>query len=432
MLRSLDDARRHPDSFLKLYYFMPLLLTSNTHHALFPNLLQAVVECLSDIFGRGQLAERIVEQKLKSNRKWGARDRALIAKLTFDTVRWYRLLCDVVGFTPQSENEWVQLVGVLCVLQDIPLPRHEALAHLNKDDIKKRFLTIDKNNTAVVESIPDWLNEVGSAQLKDQWPVVIKALNEQTPMVLRVNTLKITVDELQDLLASEDCDTDIIAQTPDALLVVNRKNVLSTQAFKDGLFELQDAASQQAAILLDVKPNMTVVDACAGAGGKTLHIATLMNNTGHITALDINAKKLAELNNRAYRNGVHIINTEIIDDEVIARYQQQADRVLLDVPCSGLGVLRRHPDTKWKLTPEFLDEVMQTQATLLNEYSHFCKVGGKLLYVTCSILPSENEQQVEKFIKAKAEQFVLLKEKTLMPQVFGFDGFYMALMERVN
>lgn len=410
---------------------MPLSLTSNPHPKLFPNLLQAVVECLTDIFERHQLAERIVEQKLKSNRKWGARDRALIAKLTYDTVRWYRLLCEVAGFTPQTEQQWAQLVGVFCALQDMPLPKHEALTDLNANDIKKHFSAIDKNNVAVMESIPDWLDSVGRAQLKDQWPAVMAALNEQTAMVLRVNTLKTSVVELQQTLMSDECETKTIAQAPDALQVVNRKNVLSHQAFKDGLFELQDAASQQVAVFLDVEPNMTVIDACAGAGGKTLHIATLMKNTGHIVALDIHAQKLAELNNRAQRNGIHIINTELIDDEVIARYQQQADRVLLDVPCSGLGVLRRHPDTKWKLTPEFLDEVMQTQAKLLDEYSRFCKVGGKLLYVTCSILPSENEQQVEQFLKAKAGQFTLLKEQTLLPHIFGFDGFYMALLERI-
>jgi 16S rRNA (cytosine967-C5)-methyltransferase len=410
---------------------MPLSLTPNTHPKLFPNLLQAVVECLTDIFERHQLAERIVEQKLKSNRKWGARDRALIAKLTYDTVRWYRLLCEVAGFTPQTEQQWAQLVGVFCVLQDIPLPKHEALIDLNANDIKKHFSAIDKNNVAVMESIPDWLDSVGREQLKDQWPAVMAALNEQTAMVLRANTLKVSVTELQKALSNEECETKTIAQAPDALQVVNRKNVLSSQAFKEGLFELQDAASQQVAVFLDVESNMTVIDACAGAGGKTLHIATLMKNSGHLVALDIHAPKLAELNNRAQRNGIHIISTELIDDEVIARYQQQADRVLLDVPCSGLGVLRRHPDTKWKLTPEFLDEVMQTQAKLLDEYSHFCKVGGKLLYVTCSILPSENEQQVEQFLSAKAGQFTLLKEQTLLPHIFGFDGFYMALLERI-
>jgi 16S rRNA (cytosine967-C5)-methyltransferase len=395
-------------------------------------LLQAVVECLIDVFEGGKPAERIVEQKLKSNRKWGARDRAFIAQTTYDIVRWYRLLCDVTGMTPQSETQWLQLIGRVCLLQGSTLPKHEAFIALNANDIKKRFLSIDKNNLAVIESIPDWLNEVGRAQLSEQWPLVLAALNDQAPVVLRTNTLKTTVDELQDLLAAEECETIKIAAAPDALQVVNRRNVSSSQAFKNGLFELQDAASQQVAPLLDVAPNMMVIDACAGAGGKTLHLATLMQNTGHIVALDTNVKKLAELNNRAYRNGVTIINTEVADDEARARYQRQADRVLLDVPCSGLGVLRRHPDTKWKLTPEFFQEVMQTQAKLLEDYSHFCKVGGKLLYVTCSILPSENEQQVQKFLTAKTGQFVLLKEQTLLPHIFGFDGFYMALMERVG
>jgi 16S rRNA (cytosine967-C5)-methyltransferase len=172
------------------------------------------------------------------------------------------------------------------------------------------------------------------------------------------------------------------------------------------------------------------VDACAGAGGKTLHLASLMENKGQIIAMDIYEHKLAELKKRAKRDGAHNIEARTIEgSKTIKKLKGKADRVLIDAPCSGLGVLKRNPDSKWKLNPEFIERIKKTQAEILDQYASMVKEGGKMVYATCSILPSENELQVKAFLKNHPE-FTFVKDQKISPAKSGFDGFYMALMER--
>ena len=219
---------------------------------------------------------------------------------------------------------------------------------------------------------------------------------------------------------------------PDALQLDKRANVFATEAFKKGMFEVQDASSQRVAYYLDVEPGMRVVDACAGAGGKSLHLAARMDNKGQLISLDIYQSKLNELKKRARRNQAHNIETRLIDNnKVIKKLYGQADRLLLDVPCTGLGVLKRNPDTKWKLRPEFLDEIRETQQEILQNYSPILKKGGKMVYATCSILPSENQEQIAKFLASEAgKDFELIKDEAVSPSKTGYDGFYMALLEK--
>ena len=175
---------------------------------------------------------------------------------------------------------------------------------------------------------------------------------------------------------------------------------------------------------------MRVIDACAGAGGKTLHLAALMKNKGKLIAMDVEATKLTELQKRARRAGVSNLEIRTIDSsKTIKRLENSADRLLLDVPCSGLGVLKRNPDAKWKLSPEFIQNVRDLQQHILQDYCNMIKKQGLLVYSTCSILPSENEQQVERFLKNNEDKFELLEEKHHWPSD-GFDGFYMALFRR--
>jgi 16S rRNA (cytosine967-C5)-methyltransferase len=210
-----------------------------------------------------------------------------------------------------------------------------------------------------------------------------------------------------------------------------RKNVFTSQAFKNGFFEVQDASSQMIAPLLGVEPGHRVIDACAGAGGKSLHMAAMMKNKGKIISLDIHEWKLTELKARARRDGVDVIETRLIDSsKVIKRMHATADRLLLDVPCSGMGVLRRNPDTKWKLSNDEIARLHQLQYEILTSYAPMTKKGGRMVYATCSILPSENEKQIEKFLGEHGAEWTLLKQIHLRPDKEGFDGFYGALLER--
>lgn len=191
-------------------------------------------------------------------------------------------------------------------------------------------------------------------------------------------------------------------------------------AFKQGLFEVHDAASQMVAPLLEVAPGMRVIDGCAGAGGKTLHIAALMQNKGKILALDVHDWKLAELRKRAARAGVDIAETRTIESsKTIKRLAGHADRLLLDVPCSGPGVLRRNPDAKWKLSEKEIDRLAAEQQDLLIRYSNMVKPGGKLVYATCSILPSANEKQIQRFLETQGTEWELEQELKLDPAETG-------------
>jgi 16S rRNA (cytosine967-C5)-methyltransferase len=174
-----------------------------------------------------------------------------------------------------------------------------------------------------------------------------------------------------------------------------------------------------------------VIDACAGAGGKSLHIAALLKNKGTVISMDIHEWKLKELRTRAARGGVDVIEARVIESgKTIKRLEATADRVLLDVPCSGLGVVRRNPDTKWKLTLEEVTRLQRLQAEILNDYSKMTKPGGLLVYATCSILPGENERQVEKFLASHGEEWTLEEQLRVDPDQQRGDGFFAARLRR--
>ncbi|RKF03846.1 16S rRNA (cytosine967-C5)-methyltransferase [Tenacibaculum lutimaris] len=397
------------------------------------NLVFAVIDSLRDIFNEDVYADKAVEKALKRDKRWGARDRKFVAETIYDIVRWKRLYSEIANVkAPYSRPDLWRLFAVWCVLKGIQLPDWNQIEPTPTRRIKGKFdelLKIRKFR----ESIPDWIDEVGVQELGEEvWTKEIAALNKQAEVILRTNTLNTTKAHLQKQLASEGIETEFIKGYDDALKLVERANVFKTEAFKKGFFEVQDASSQLVAAYLDVEPGMKVVDTCAGAGGKTLHIASLMKNKGQIIAMDIYESKLKKLKVRARRNGAHNIDTRVIDStKVIKKLQGKADRVLIDAPCSGLGVIRRNPDSKWKLQPEFLDQIRGTQQEVLQQYSKMVKPGGKMVYATCSVLPSENQQQVEFFLASDAgKDFKFVKDEKVLSHKSGYDGFYMALLER--
>jgi 16S rRNA (cytosine967-C5)-methyltransferase len=391
------------------------------------NTSEAVVSSLDQIFIGNRYADKVIEKVLKSNPRWGARDRRFIAETTYDIVRWYRLLKKV---TEAKGDDFWKLLGGWCVLHDIDLPAWEEFEGVRKDRIKNLY----EESQAIRqtrESIPDWLDELGERELGERWERELSALNEEAQVVLRVNTLKISKADLHAQLRDEGVETSPALEYPDALVLNERQNVFGTALFKEGVFEVQDAGSQKIAPFLRVAPGMRVIDACAGAGGKTLHLAALMQNKGRIIAMDVEAFKLEELQKRARRAGVNNMETKLIESsKTIKRLENTADRLLLDVPCSGTGVLRRNPDAKWKLSIDFIEKVKELQQHILQDYCNLVKPGGLLVYSTCSVLPSENENQVGAFLKMFAGKFELIEEQHAWPSE-GFDGFYMALIRRL-
>ncbi len=405
---------------------------------LHPILVRAVAAALHRIFVEQHYADKVVEQALRENPKAGSNDRAFIAETTYDIVRYYRLLVDTFDSKPMSETDFWQLVGVYLLTRHLRNPKESAVelppwrefSTMDAAKIIARYQELSASRS-MRESIPDWMDALGEAELGDQWETTLRHLNIPATVVLRVNRLKNTRENVQKSLLEEGIETRLVGKG-DALQLVVRKNVFKTKAFKSGLFEVQDFSSQHVATLLAPEPGMRVVDACAGGGGKSLHLAALMESKGQLIALDTLAWKLDALKLRARRAGASNIETRPIENrKVIKRLYGKADRLLLDVPCSGLGVLRRNPDSKWKLKPETIDNLKVIQQDILQSYSPIVKPGGQMVYATCSILPTENRQQVDQFLASEAgKNWTLVSDRSILPQDEGFDGFYMALLRK--
>jgi len=398
-----------------------------------PTQIRAVVQALRAIFVENRYADKVIEYTLRQNPKAGSRDRAFIAETTYDVVRNYRLYAAILGKTPESEADFWGIAGIHLVLTNASITIGKVseiveFRDLDSADIQRKADQLLAERK-MRESVPDWLDELGERELGPAWDETLAWLNRPAEVVLRANRLKTDRVSLQKILAEEGVETNPYGDA-DALVLERRQNVFRTVAFKNGLFEVQDFSSQLVAPFLDPKAGMRVVDACAGGGGKTLHLAALLEGRGSVIALDTLGWKLDELRQRARRAGASNIETRVIENsKVVKRLYGTADRLLLDVPCSGLGVLRRNPDSKWKLNPEFIENLRATQQEILQTYSRILKTGGQMVYATCSILPSENERQVQTFLAGEAgASFSLVAERKVLPQDDGFDGFYMALL----
>ena len=319
------------------------------------NLVFATIDSLHLIFNENKQADKVLKNTLKRDKRWGARDRGFIAETTYDIVRWKRLYSKIAEVKePFNRANLFRLFTVWATLKGIQIPDWPQFENTPTRKIKGKFDEFSKIRK-YKESVPDWLDDLGQKELGKKWDKEIHSLNQLADVILRVNTLKTTKEKLQNNLQELEIETENIKGYPQALKLVKRTNVFVTEAFKNGWFEVQDASSQKVAKFLNPKPGTRVVDTCAGAGGKSLHIAALMENKGQVIALDIYENKLKELKRRAKRNGAHNIETRTIDSsKVIKKLIQKADKILIDAPCSGIGVLKRNPDSKWKLQPEFL------------------------------------------------------------------------------
>lgn len=415
-----------------------------------------VVLALSQIVIEGRYADKVIERAFKAEKNMGGRDRKAFAEMVYEIVRWWRRFGYAVEWDTENPTRaletkdlWKWLAAYLIEksikLGNPPsLPSWEEFKSIDPIEVANRLSDLDpQRDRAILESIPDWIDKLGEKEIGAKWPEVLHALNSQAPVVLRANTLKCTREQLQARLKDDNGISSRPAfKTDDGLVLAERKNVFTTDAFKDGWFEVQDGASQQVAKILDAKPGERVIDACAGAGGKTLAIGAMMKNKGRLLSLDVEEKKLQELRRRVARAGVDTNEAKIIDSlKVIKRLEASADKVLLDVPCTGLGVLRRNPDKKWKLTADDLERLRIIQAEILDDYTLMAKVGGTVVYATCSYLKSENRDQIDAFLERnrasvaanpKAAKFELISDRNFWPGEDGYDGFYTAVLKRTT
>lgn len=394
------------------------------------NLAIGIHDALNEtFFEKNKYADKVIERLLKSHKKWGSQDRAVVSEIFYNIIRWKKRLEYYMGEGVKPGNIYKLMLAYL-LWSKTKYKKFDEFEGIKIADILKKLEKNTLPSKAIEHSIPEWLVQTLESELGPDWEREMTSLNERAATVLRANTLKTSVKGLISELKEEGVESFSLKNYPYAVQLEEKKNVFLTSAFKEGLFEVQDASSQLIGDFLEVKEGMRVVDACAGAGGKTLHLAALMQNKGQIIGLDIYEWKLAELKRRAKRAGAHNIETRVIsDNKVIKRLHGKADRLLIDAPCSGLGVLKRNPDSKWKIDQAFIDRIKAEQSQILSDYSKIIKKGGKMIYATCSILPSENEKQVERFLNENTD-YKLLKEHKILPSQ-GYDGFYMALIERL-
>jgi 16S rRNA (cytosine967-C5)-methyltransferase len=394
---------------------------------LYKNLVNSVAQTLHEIFIKGRYADKALQKLFKQNVQWGSRDRRFVAEAVYDIVRNFRLYSQLA----ESEKNFWFITAVWLVIKNNEIPDWQEFQHVNVPFILDQKEKL-KANLPVYESYPDWLWDLGVKELGETpWQKEALAMNEQAPVFLRTNTLKTTTKQLAEELKKLGIETLDVEGVSGALRLSKRENVFKTKPFLDGLFEVQDAGSQLISEFLNPTSNDLVIDACAGAGGKSLHLASLMKNKGKVISMDVEGFKLEELKKRAKRAGVFNVETKVIEgDKTISGLKSKADKLLLDVPCSGLGVLKRNPDAKWKLSAEVIERTKGIQQKIISEYSAMLKVNGIMVYSTCSILPSENKQQVDTFLE-QHKNFEFIKEKTILPSE-GFDGFYMALLKKIS
>lgn len=387
-------------------------------------LAEAAAGITKSVFKEHKVLDHALAAAFEENPKWGKRDRGFIAETVFEVVRWRRAL----GFLADSEE-----TNAMCAAQWVrmgyEIPDWWTFKGLGADEMKAREADLAAQPRAVRESIPDWLDELGVAELGTAWDAEISALNQRAPVFLRVNTLKLTREKAIEWLATQNVIAAEVPGLPDALVLPPGKS-LPKPLRTDGRVEIQDGGSQLIAPLVDPQPGERIIDACSGAGGKSLHLAALMGNEGRVFGMDVDGKKLVELERRAKRAGATCVKAKQITATTPVEFAGIADRLLIDAPCSGLGTLKRQPDLKWRLKPAQLDRVRGIQKELLATYSAMLKPGGTLVYATCSILPSENRAAIDSLLETGG--FTLLSERPVSPAATGFDGFYAAALKKTD
>jgi len=299
-------------------------------------------------------------------------------------------------------------------------------------------------------NLPDWALPGLRQRFGDRLPEEAAAMDATAPLDLRANLLRTTRDSARLALAAESIAAEPTAWSPWGLRIPDRRPIAATAAFREGLIEVQDEGSQLIALIADARPGMRVADYCAGAAGKTLALAATMDNRGHVVACDVSAVRLEGAGRRLRRAGVNNAERHLLEagDKWRKRRGRSFDRVLVDAPCTGTGTWRRNPDARLRTGARDLAELVGKQSVILDEASELVRPGGRLVYATCSLLPEEDEMQVERFL-ARHPDFVVRPAMplwaelcpgttppnegdflALSPARHGTDGFFAAVLER--
>ena len=400
---------------------------------LYRNLVAAAVSCLHDIFIKDLNPESTLRDRTKKNRSWGSRDRRFLQSIVYDVIRSMRLYVHVLNKRPVSIDDFTAITAIYLIDQQIDLPDWDDFSSFDAEDILSK-LELSKNIRHLQFAIPEWLDSLGYSYYKEQWNGVLEKLEDRAPVFIRINRSKTDRKSLIKKLTQTGISVSLVndVKYESALQIDSKARLTSLPIFNEGHFEIQDLSSQMIAPYMELSPEMIVIDACAGAGGKMLHIADIMDNKGSIHCFDIHAVKLKNLQKRARRTHVNIYQTHLVPKiKHWDSFNELADRVLIDAPCTGLGTIRRKPILKWRLNERWYRSILKSQQQVFQQYAPMCKRDGLLIYATCSILPSENNEQVQHFLETSiGRSFELVDQLQILPSSTGGDGFYMAKLKR--
>lgn len=383
--------------------------------------LSAAIELLDAIFA-GDPPERSLTRWARASRFAGSKDRAAVRDIVFDCLRRRRSLGWLGG--ADSGRAIVAAREAASGADPALLFTGEGFDPAPLSEAERRALARDPADAPdlVRRDVPEALAPDLRAALGADFDAVMQSMQERAPLDLRVNTLKSSPQAAMVVLARDGVQAMPLPQLPNALRVMdNPRLVAASRAYSQGMVEPQDISSQIAAAEAGARPGMTVLDYCAGGGGKSLALAAAMQGRGRLMAWDINPRRMNDLPDRARRAGAQIA---ILDADGLAALGPVCDLVFVDAPCSGSGVWRRKPGGKWLLTPEALAEFPPLQDGILDSASRLVRPGGHLIYATCSLFRSENEDRAAAFAQrhpAWTEQL----ERRLSP-LEGGDGFFIA------
>ncbi len=432
-----------------------------------------IMELLDCVLDSRHPADNLVREFFRSRRYLGARDRRFISEETFGILRHYRWLDAIVsdslsrmGSQPTPGSHPSLLLCAAHAIRSLDRDLDEVLSDLRDlDQHMTSYGDLDSFLRSLQDALPYGSAEQSPAQIipveysfphfvvqewlerfgVDETRSLCAALNRPAPTTIRVNTLKCSVEECRKHLAEAGIVSTEGRWAPEGLVLAKRLNIESVPEFRQGWFEMQDEGSQLLSHLLSVRQGECVVDACAGGGGKTLHLAALMQNRGTLLSVDIDDMRLRRLARRVRRAGVSIslVLSAQRQADAIEQFRGKADAVLVDAPCSGVGTFRRNPGAKLMLTEGEVTAAARTQRTLLERYSSLVRPGGRLLYATCTLLKRENEDIVADFLHRHSDFTVAplspLLEKLgidaqadgsmlLLPHRTETDGFYACLL----
>ncbi len=427
-----------------------------------------VLELLDDVVRSNMPADKIVADYYKQRRYLGSHDRRWISDKLYRILRNFILLREI-GKDCAEDSKALSLF-ILCELLIYGLKADELVVNysslleafklagdkvdlekMSSSGLKKLTEIKENRNEALLNSFPEFFCALLPRNLRQDCASIMKTLNSEAKTCLRVNTNLISMISVIERLGDEGIEASPAIYSPFGINLHKRINLNNVELYRRGTIEIQEEASQLVGLIVDPQENEIVVDACAGAGGKSLEIASLSNGLSKLFSLDVDKERLENLKKRSIRSGFKNITVRVVSPESFSGMEDLvgvADKVIIDAPCTGSGTIRRNPDKKFKLTKESVRVKSEYQKRLLSHYSKLTKVGGTVYYSTCSIFEEENQQVVKSFIESNPvfrfvdvsqilsdEKFSALIEDgflTIYPHRAEMDGFFVAVMKRVS